>query len=134
MKSNLGKRLLSVALAGILVLGCVPAAAFAAEADGLCAHHTQHTADCGYSAAVEGHACGHEHTEECYQTVTECVHTHDGCGYVPAVEGHGCDCQPDDSGEIVHTEGCGYVEPKEEVPCGHSCSVETGCVKQVLNC
>ena len=67
MRENWGKRITSGLLAGVLVLGYVPATAFAAETDGLCAHHKQHTAECGYSAAVEGHACSHEHTGECYR-------------------------------------------------------------------
>lgn len=66
--------------------------------------------------------------------MTECVHSHGDCGYVPAVEGQSCDCQPDENGEIVHTEGCGYVEAVAEVPCGHVCSEETGCVTKMLNC
>lgn len=133
MKENCFKRITSGILAGILVLGYIPSTAFAAE-DGLCEHHTQHTEACGYSAAVEGHECGHEHTAECYQSVTECVHSHGDCGYVPAVEGHGCDCQPNENSEIVHTEGCGYEEAVAEVPCGHVCSEENGCITKVLNC
>ena len=134
MKTNWFKRTLCSILAFVMVLGYVPATAFASEADGLCEHHTQHTTECGYSAAVAGHDCGHAHTEECYQSVTECVHTHGDCGYVPAVEGQSCDCQPDENGEIVHTEGCGYVEAAAEVPCDHVCSEETGCVTKALNC
>ena len=134
MKTNWFKRTLCSILAFVMVLGYVPATAFASEADGLCEHHTQHTTECGYSAAVAGHDCGHAHTEECYQSVTECVHTHGDCGYVPAVEGQSCDCQPDENGEIVHTEGCGYVEAVAEIPCDHVCSEETGCVTKALNC
>ena len=134
MKNRIGKRLLSGILAIVLVLGYIPIPARAAQEDGLCPHHTQHTPECGYVPAVEGQPCGHEHTEECYRSVAECVHTHGDCGYVPAVEGHGCECQPDENGEIVHTEGCGYVEAVEEVPCGHVCSEETGCIQKTLNC
>lgn len=134
MKTNWFKRILCSVLALVLVLGYVPVYATATESDGLCEHHTQHTTECGYSPAVEGHACNHEHTDECHQSVTECVHTHGDCGYVPAVEGHDCDCQPDENGEIVHTDGCGYVEAVAETPCGHICSEETGCVTKALNC
>ena len=134
MRENWGKRITSGLLAGVLVLGYVPATAFAAETDGLCAHHKQHTAECGYSAALEGHDCGHEHTDECYQPVTECVHVHGDCGYVAAVEGQDCECQPNENGEIVHTEGCDYVEAVAGVPCGHVCSEETGCITKKLNC
>ena len=94
---------------------------------------TQYT-EGDYSASAEGNICGHEHTVECYQLVTECVHTHGDCGYVPAVEGHDCDCQPDESGVVVHMDGCGFVEAVAEVPCNHVCSEETGCIRKVLNC
>lgn len=134
MKTNWFKRTLCSIFALVLVLGYVPVQTIAAESDGLCEHHTQHTTECGYSPAVEAHDCGHEHTDDCYNSVTACVHVHEDCGYVPAMEGHGCDCQPNDSGEIVHTEGCGYVEAAAEVPCSHVCSEETGCVTKVLNC
>ena len=134
MKTGWLQRVICFILAFVMVLGFAPVPAIAAESDGLCEHHTEHTASCGYSPAVDGHACGHEHTDECYQSVTQCVHTHGDCGYVPAVEGHGCSCQPDESGEIVHAEGCGYVEAAAEVPCNHVCSAETGCITRELNC
>ena len=94
---------------------------------------TQYT-EGDYSASAEGNICGHEHTVECYQLVTECIHTHGDCGYVPAVEGHDCDCQPDESGVVVHMDGCGFVEAVAEVPCDHVCSEENGCIRKVLNC
>lgn len=56
MKKNIWKRLMSLALSLMLVVSCVPAPAHAAEADNLCAHHTQHTPECGYSA-VDSKAC-----------------------------------------------------------------------------
>lgn len=134
MKTNWFKRTLCSILALVMVLGYVPATAFAAEEDGLCEHHTQHTAECGYSAASEGRACNHKHADTCYETMTQCAHVHGDCGYVVAVEGHSCDCQPDENGEIVHTDGCGYVEAAAEIPCGHVCSEESGCITKVLNC
>ena len=134
MKTNWFKRTLCSILALVMVLGYVPATAFAAEEDGLCEHHTQHTAECGYSAASEGRACNHKHADTCYETMTQCAHVHGDCGYVAAVEGHSCDCQPDENGEIVHTDGCGYVEAAAEIPCGHVCSEESGCITKVLNC
>ena len=134
MKTNWFKRTLCSILALVMVLGYVPATAFAAEEDGLCEHHTQHTAECGYSAASEGRACNHKHADTCYETMTQCAHVHGDCGYVAAVEGHSCDYQPDENGEIVHTDGCGYVEAAAEIPCGHVCSEESGCITKVLNC
>ncbi|MGI6011815.1 MAG: SpaA isopeptide-forming pilin-related protein [Ruminococcus sp.] len=65
--------------------------------DGLCEHHPEHTAECGYVEATEGSPCTHEHTEECYTTdengvqVLNCQHVHDEtCGYVEATEGSPC--------------------------------------------
>ena len=66
MKKHWKKRLLSGILACLLVAEYIPAPAFASAEEGLCEHHTFHTAECGYLAAVEGHECGHVHTEECY--------------------------------------------------------------------
>ena len=84
MKRNWGKRMVSGTLAGILVLGFVPSSTFAVEADGLCAHHTQHTADCGYSAAIESSTCGCQPDEKGVTAHTE------GCGYVEASEAKPC--------------------------------------------
>lgn len=107
MKTNWFKRTLCSILALVMVLGYVPATAFAAEEDGLCEHHTQHTAECGYSAASEGRACNHKHADTCYETMTQCAHVHGDCG---------------------------YVEAAAEIPCGHVCSEESGCITKVLNC
>ena len=68
-------------MAAALIFNTLPASGLAVSASGreagLCEHHTEHTPDCGYR---EAQPCTHEHTEECYKTVTECVHTHtDGC-------------------------------------------------------
>lgn len=57
------KKVFSILLCLCVVLQYVPATAFAAAEDGLCAHHTEHTAACGYVAAVEGSPCTHEHDE-----------------------------------------------------------------------
>ena len=61
------KRILSMFLAIVMVVGLFPTTVLAAEADtGLCDHHTAHTAECHYAEAVAGTPCGHEHTAECY--------------------------------------------------------------------
>ena len=45
-----------------LLVSCFPQVCFAAEVDGLCEHHAEHTAECGY---VEGeHDCTY-HCDEC---------------------------------------------------------------------
>jgi len=87
------RRVLSIITALALCLSMLPPLALAAEADGtgLCPHHTEHTAECGYIAPTEGQPCTHEHTEECYTEAVSCTHAHDEtCGYVPADPGHPC--------------------------------------------
>ena len=129
------KRTLCCLMTAVLLLGNIPVFSFAEESEGLCPHHTAHTDQCGYAPANPGSPCTHEHTDDCYQTVTNCVHAHDGtCGYVEAVEGHDCDCVPDAAGVLTHAEGCGYVEAVEGTPCGHTCSAESGCVTRELVC
>lgn len=56
-----GNRLLAVALSVVMAFGGLPTAAFAEgqmvqAAYGLCEHHREHTAECGY---VEGQPCEH---------------------------------------------------------------------------
>ena len=77
------KRSLSLLLCGALLFSLCPQTASAvsipktgAESSGLCEHHTEHNADCGYTEGIEGTPCNHEHTEDCYTLVTECVHKH----------------------------------------------------------
>ena len=132
MKSLLWKRTLCCLLSMILILGNLPVFSFAEESDGLCEHHTFHTSECGYSPAIPGSPCTHEHTQDCYQTVAECIHVHDdACGYNEEVgdascahvcsEEYGCfrlvpDCRH------AHDESCGYVEAVPEQPCAYACT------------
>lgn len=81
-----------------------PVMAHAAAGDNLCEHHTEHTAECGYVAAVEGVACACEATDESGAV----LHT-GGCGYVAAVEGHECHFQCPECASNV-----GDGEPSEE--------------------
>lgn len=75
-------------------------------ADGLCEHHPEHTADCGYAEATESSPCTHEHTEDCYTTdengeqILNCQHVHD--------------------------ETCGYKEAAQESPCTYVCDICNG--------
>ena len=98
------KRLLASFLSLVLILGLLPTAALAAgiEDDGLCPHHTEHTAECGYAAPTEETPCAHVHTAECYSDGTlptegeekvadVCTHVHDAeCGYSEGSEGSPC--------------------------------------------
>ena len=119
------KRPLALLLTAVMVLGMLPTAAFAAEDDGLCEHHPEHTEECGYIEAVEGSPCTHQHDETCGYTLgteevpcdkgctdtdgDEIIDHADGCSYRPAVEGTPC--------THVHDENCGYAEAVEGHPC-----------------
>ncbi len=74
------KRIAALVLAAAMVFSTLPLNVLAVEtptvAAGLCEHHPEHTADCGYTEGTEGTPCNHEHNEDCYTLVTECVHEH----------------------------------------------------------
>ena len=74
---------------------------------GLCEYHTQHDDVCGYTEGTAEVPCSHEHTEDCYTLVTNCVHEHTAEG---------------------------YSEERTEPICGHVCSEESGCITKELNC
>lgn len=90
---------------------------------GLCEHHTEHTAECGYTEAVEGQACSHTHDEACgYSEPTEkipCTHQHDeNCAYQAVSEGSPC--------THIHDEACGYKEAMAGSPCTYICEICSG--------
>ena len=57
------KKVFSILLCLCMVLQYVPTTAFAVTTDNLCEHHTEHTAECGYTEAVEAHECHYECAE-----------------------------------------------------------------------
>ena len=131
MKQKMLKRMLCGLLACVLVLGYVPVPAHAAEIDGLCPHHTQHTPECGYSAGVAGSPCTHVCDAGCYQTVTQCTHVHGDCGYVEGVAESVCThvCSVESGCVVVipdchhvHDDSCGYVAEIPESPCTYQCA------------
>ena len=114
--------------------------------DGLCVHHPEHTAECGYYLETGENTCSHVHDDICgYVAPVDahpCNHTHDAsCGYVEAREevlcdkgctdqdgdgvidhGEACAYRPEGEGSPcthAHDEFCGYVEPVEGQPCTH---------------
>ena len=122
-----------------LIFNTLPASGLAVSASeqekGLCEHHTEHTAECGYA---EAQPCTHEHTEEkhsteeehsgeeCYKTVTECVHEHTD------------ECYPETE-ETEESTGKGNATPsdagnREPSLCTHVCSEESGCITKILDC
>lgn len=101
------KKWISALLCLCMLVQNFPMVAFAAE-DNLCEHHPEHTAECGYAAAVTGADCTH-------------VCGDGSCSYAAAVEEVPCACtETDENGAPVHTEGCGYVAPAEGIACDHS--------------
>ncbi len=107
------KRILSWVMTFAMVVSLMPAVVWAEE--GGCNH--VHDADCGYTAAVAGSPCSHEHDATCYQEVTACLHecTED-CYALHCEEDH------------EHSAEC------YESICEHECSIENGCIKEVLDC
>lgn len=144
------KRLLSLLTAAALVLTLVPSGALATET-GLCEHHTQHDASCGYIEAVPETPCAHVHTQDCYSSVTQCVHAHteqcysdgvlpadgeektaDACAHVCSAEG-GCittalDCRHQ------HDETCGYAPATAGTPCAFVCEICSAAANEPAKC
>ena len=84
---KLKKRILSLLLCGAMLFSLCSQSVLAEEngqaggvtigTSGLCEHHPEHNADCGYTEGTAGTPCVHEHTADCYEEVTNCVHEHD---------------------------------------------------------
>ena len=123
---KLKKRIAALLMAGAMVCSTLPVNVLAVEnsnqnVGGLCEHHTEHNADCGYTEGIEGTPCAHEHTNDCYTEVTECVHEHtDECYPAESVSGN----------TAIPSE----AEEAEPTECTHVCSEESGCVTRKLNC
>ena len=123
---KLKKRITALLIAGAMVCSTLPVNVLAVEnsnqhISGLCEHHTEHNADCGYSEGKPGTPCNHEHTDECYTLVTECVHEHTE------------DCYPAES-VSDNTATPSDADKAEPTECTHECSQESGCIKEKLDC
>lgn len=105
------RRLLASLSALCLLVGLFPTAALAAGTgdEGVCPHHTEHTAECEYVAPTEGTPCTHAHTAECYSD-----------GLLPA---EGTEKAADTCIHIQHDETCGYSEGSEGSPCTFVCNI-----------
>ena len=144
-KVRLRKKRRKMLLSGILILSMLLGmqSVFVSAGDwedpSLCVHHPVHTAECGYVEGSEGTLCTYEHTAECYQEVTACIHEHDdACGAITA-EGtiddalcnHVCTAESGcitsqlvcDHANGIHDETCGYTAATEGVPCGYVCKI-----------
>ena len=125
------KRILSLLLCVVMLFSLCPQSALAVGNEqtggvtigtsGLCEHHPEHDADCGYTEGTAGTSCGHEHTEDCYVEVTNCVHEHDE------------DCYP--AGSVSGNEATpSGAQKREPENCPHICDEESGCIAKELNC
>ena len=129
------KRIVSLTMVLALCLMLLPTSAFAAEdsgaaigTGGLCAHHTEHDDTCGYVEGIAESPCTHEHSEDCYTEVTSCTHEHTGECY-PA-----SDSSIPEDGTTSSEDEPVLPEAAEPTACSHVCSVESGCIKQELDC
>ena len=112
------KRIFAAFVCLCMLMALVPSMAYAGDmvyTGGLCEHHTQHDDACGYSEGTAEVPCSHEHTEDCYQLVTNCVHEHTA------------ECYSDG---VLPADG----EEKTADSCSHQCSEESGCITKELNC
>ena len=108
---------------------------------GLCEHHTQHNAQCGYVEEQKAHACNHVHTADCYVKEPVCEkeetkgHTHEAACYdedgilqcgqeEEAFHVHTEDCyeQKEDC-HHVHDEDCQYAAYRPGQPCTWLCDI-----------
>lgn len=156
-----GKRIISLAMVWVLCLMLLPASAFAAEdsgaaigTGGLCAHHTEHDDTCGYVEGIAESPCTHEHSEDCYTEVTSCTHEHTReCypaedssipedGTTSSEDESVADTMSSDNKSVEDTmpsddesgKDTTLPEAADPTQCSHVCSVESGCIKQELNC
>ena len=129
-----GRRWLALLLCMLMILSSNFSFAVAAGAEdtGLCEHHTAHTADCGYAAAVEGQPCQHEHDESCgYAAAVPKPSCDKGCADTDGdgVIDHAADCACNKAAVLetacthVHDEGCGYVKATAGSPCAYVCEI-----------
>ena len=98
----------------------------ASDTEGLCEHHPEHTTECGYVEAVEGHRCEHDHTDDCYTDELICGYDDEDMELATdsdATHKHTQKCYerdcPHERGE--HDEDCGYVEAVKGQPCAFVC-------------
>ena len=155
------KRMISLLMALAMSLTLLPTTSYAAEESGtaigagrLCEHHTAHDDACGYVEGIEESPCTHEHGAECYTEVTSCIHEHtQDCypvsdssaadnGVQDSDAGNDGDAMPSDTqadGDAMPSdtqadEDAASSEAVEPTECSHVCSVESGCIKQELDC
>ena len=130
MRNRKHARGLSLLLCAVLLAGqlgtTIYAEGTASDTEGLCEHHPEHTAECGYVEAVEGHRCEHVHTDGCYTDQLICGYEEENmkpASDSDAAHEHTQECYelgcPHERGE--HEDDCGYKEAVEGRSCGFIC-------------
>ena len=135
------RRLLSLLLCGIMLFSlCAPSVSAegqiqdggqATEADGLGGDHAEDGPDIGHAEGDSGTPCTHEHTGDCYTSVTKCVHVHDEtCRPKNGEAEEKASGDEVSEGNAVQAGG----EAGETEGCPHVCSGESGCITEELSC
>ena len=130
MRNRKHARGLSLLLCAVLLAGqpgtTIYAEGTASDTEGLCEHHPEHTTECGYVEAVEGHRCEHVHTDGCYTDELICGYDDEDMELAAdsdAAHEHTPKCYkldcPHERGE--HDKDCGYVEAVKGQPCAFVC-------------
>ena len=122
-----GALILSVTMALSLPAGSLGASAQTLPEGGLCEHHTEHDAECGYQPEQREAACVHEHDASCYEadptaspsdaSRLNCKHQCDNdCGTVVTDPGKACGyvCQ------VCQEEGQEAQAGQEKLPAGEA--------------
>lgn len=130
------RKILSVVLAAALIMNMGMTSAIAADStdggitadgSGLCEHHIEHDAECGYNEGSVGSTCTHAHEEACYKLI-QCEQDHadsEDCTVESGCVTMELDCQH------AHDVDCGYSEGTAEVPCSHTHDDSCGFVEAV---
>lgn len=117
------KRIAALLMVGMMIF-TLPLHALAvgsSDADILCGHHVEHTADCGYTEGVEGTPCTHNHTADCFHPTTSCTHEHRP------------ECYPEDTAS-GNADAPTEVSKPKPTACEHQCSKDTDCITDQLDC
>ena len=131
MNRGKGKRRLSLLLCTALLFTLLGTTTYATESKdnpgGLCEHHTEHTAECGYAEETPGEPCRHKHTDDCYnmdKLICEVkdvpIASDNNMAHQHTLDCYELDC-PHERGE--HDDTCGYVEAVPGSPCTNSCEL-----------
>jgi len=119
------KRFLQIFFSICLVANMLPQTAFATtidelETNGLCEHHEFYDENCGYVEEIHEIPCNHVHTEDCKETIQNCIHIHTEECFAPAEAAN-----PDTTDDLAN---------QEPINCQHVCSEENGCITIIEHC